>query len=178
MVAGTIVAGVKLASMFAPKILSLFGSDKSKDVEKISSTVMDIAKGFTGESDEDKVIKVLSSDPNLALKFQMAVMEDSHVSEKLAYQDRAGARQMYGLKNEQQDAIAQNVMKYNLVAVLFVLIAQGAAMVLLEDKGQLLALIGNAAGYITNSLLKERQDVISFFFSSSLGSKLKTLTGK
>lgn len=177
MVAPAIIAGIKLASAFAPKILGLFADEGDKTTQ-VSQLVMDVASRVTGEQDEDKAIAALNADPVMALQFKKAVMEDKHVADRLAYADRAGAREMYNTKNEQQDKIAQNVMMWNLPAVLLLLVLQGAAMVFLEDKAELMALIGNAVGYVTNSLLKERQDVISFFFSSSLGSKLKTMYNK
>lgn len=170
MVAPLVIAGVKLASAFVPQILGMFSD---KDSSKTVEAVMSAAQIITGTKDEDEALKILSSDPEKALEFQKALLDDKHIADRMQYADRSNAREMYMGKNEQQDLVAKNIMRWNLLAVILLLAGQGTAMIFLEGKAELMALIGNAVGYVTNSLLKERQDVISFFFSSSLGSRIK-----
>jgi len=95
-------------------------------------------------------------------------------------QDLANARDMYkSTDHEMADYVAQRVITYNLWVVMAALVIEILCVMYLEDK-VLIAIISGAVGGITTALLQERQQVINFFFGSSMGSKSKTklLNGK
>ena len=92
----------------------------------------------------------------------------------LEYQDRENARDMYkNTDHAMADEVARRVINYNLWVVLAALIIEIAVVIYIEDK-VLIAIISGAVGAITQALLQERQQVIAFFFGSSMGSKEKT----
>lgn len=57
---------------FAPTLAGLFGGPKAEDV---AAHVVGIAKTVTGQSAPEAALAALQSDPNLALQFQKAVLE-------------------------------------------------------------------------------------------------------
>lgn len=91
---------------------------------------------------------------------------------ELDYQDRAGAREMYKVENEMADSIAKRVIVWNLWIVFIALVIEILVVIYMEDK-TLIAIISSAIGGLTTALLQERQQVINFFFGSSIGSKNK-----
>lgn len=94
---------------------------------------------------------------------------------KMDLDDISNARDMYkSTDHEMADNVAQRVIKWNLWIILIALVVEVAFVILVEDK-VLIAIISSAVGGITTALLQERQQIINFFFGSSLGSKQKTL---
>ena len=71
------------------------------------------------------------------------------------------------------DEIAKKVISWNLWVVFLAIAVEIATVVLIDDK-VLIAVISGAIGGFTTALLQERQQVINFFFGSSLGSKNKS----
>lgn len=68
--------------------------------------------------------------------------------------------------------IARRVIKYNLWVVLLALAVEVACVIFMDEKS-LIAIISAAIGAIIQALLQERQQVINFFYGSSMGSKTK-----
>ena len=91
---------------------------------------------------------------------------------ELDYQDRAGAREMYKTENAMADQIAKRVIVWNLWIVFLAIVIEILVVIYMEDK-TLIAIISSAIGGLTTALLQERQQVINFFFGSSIGSKNK-----
>lgn len=91
---------------------------------------------------------------------------------QLDYQDRAGAREMYKEENQMADSIAKRVIVWNLWIVFIALVIEILVVIYMQDK-TLIAIISSAIGGLTTALLQERQQVINFFFGSSIGSKEK-----
>ena len=75
-----LATALSLAS-FAPDIIGLFTKDKGKS--ELVERVVNAAKNITGTEDEKQALEKISNDPKLALEFQKAVMEDSHVETRL-----------------------------------------------------------------------------------------------
>lgn len=160
-------------AQFAPDIIDAFsGDDSGKD--KMLKAAGSVAKKLTGLDSEKDAVDAISGSPELQLEFKKALMEDSHVAEKMRYADRAGARDMYKHSHQQQDKIATSVMSHNLWMVLALVGANVAIMVWVpNDYAAAMQGVGTLIGMVINALLKERQDVVGFFFGSSMGSKLK-----
>lgn len=161
-----------------PDLLGIFNDGDKTTMEKVGA----IAKEITGKPTVDEAEKALSSDPNLAFDFKLAVMENETVLEKLDETSRKRASAQYSQHHVQADAIADSIMKKNL-PVVFLLVMINALVVYaftyfaIEHIGQL-AVISNLIGVVIGSLIQERQQVVSFFFGSSLGSKLKSAIGE
>lgn len=161
---------------FVPDLIGLFDKDKSV-VEKVAG----IAKSITGAETVDQAEQALVADPALAYQFKLAVMENETVLEKLDEQSRQRASEQYSIHNEQADKIADSIMSRNLPTV-FALVVINAVVVYLfthyaaNQIGQV-AIISNLIGVVIGSLIQERQQVVSFFFGSSLGTKLQSVLG-
>ena len=176
-----VTAGLSLLQ-YVPEIVEAFTSDKEEVSEKLFKTgVRVIKENIPTEVRHDintnnpgAVVKALKESPDLALKFQQAVMEDKHVYDKMLLDNTKNARKMYSsVDNSTANSIGTKIIKENLWFIFALVTLQLLAMYFLKDEGQILALLGNTVGFVLNGLLKERQDVVNFFFGSSLGSKMK-----
>lgn len=88
--------------------------------------------------------------------------------------DVQSARNMYSsTDHDLADYVAKRVINYNLWVVLIAIIIEIISVIFIDDK-VLIAIISGAIGSATTALLQERQQVISFLFGSSRGSKEKT----
>lgn len=162
---------------FVPDVIDLFSSkNKSKDsVEVISN----IAKDLTGKDTVDEAEKVLSADPNLAYQFKLSVMEHDTILERLDEQSRTRAGEQYKSNHVQADKLADGIMTYNLIIIGVLAVINVLAVYFMTtnnvDNPALVAIISNLVGTIIGNLIAERQQVVSFYFGSSLGSKLKNM---
>jgi len=92
---------------------------------------------------------------------------------KMDLLDLSNARDMYKNGNNiMADSIANRVIKFNLWVVLIAIVIEIVSVIYIQDK-VLIAIISGAIGGVTTALLQERQQVINFFFGSSIGSKEK-----
>tara|TARA_R110002012_G_C11662463_1_gene612351 strand:+ start:1953 stop:2453 length:501 start_codon:yes stop_codon:yes gene_type:complete len=88
--------------------------------------------------------------------------------------DVQSARNMYSsTDHDLADYVAKRVINYNLWVVLIAIVIEIISVIFIDDK-VLIAIISGAIGSATTALLQERQQVISFLFGSSRGSKEKT----
>lgn len=160
---------------FVPDIIGLFDSKKGSAAKGISDKVVGIAESITGKQGNES-ISALDGDPELAYKFRVAVMADSHVKEQMQLDNTNAARDMYKVNPEQASKVAENIMKYNLVIVFLLVIINVIAVNHLKDDAAILAIVSNFIGIVMMALLQERQAVVNFFFGSSMGSKNKKST--
>ena len=161
---------------FVPDIIGwIKGSDSNSKF--VADKIINIAQKVTGASNKDYVESLLENDPAVQLEFQKAIMADRHVFDQLCLDNTKDARKMYENENTIADQIANSIIKINLFIVFCLVGFQVVAVIWLSDQAALLATVSNIIGIVIHALLKERQDVINFFFGSSLGSKLKTKLG-
>lgn len=131
------------------KAISIVGDVATGDVLGAVKTLIDKDEGITPEQQEQAY--------NLI---------------ELDYQDRASAREMYKDENQMADEIAKRVIVWNLWIVFLAIVIEILVVIYMQDK-TLIAIISSAIGGLTTALLQERQQVINFFFGSSIGSKNK-----
>lgn len=168
--------GTALAlARYIPDVIGLFSSKRGKQAQDAMSAVESVAEAITGKTGVEAV-SAIEADPELAYKFKVAVMADSHVSEQMQLEDRKDARESYKVHHEQADKIAAQIMNWNLPSLL-ALAALQIGVVIIAKKYDLdvtiVAIVSNILGLVINSLISERQSVVGFFFGSSLGSKMK-----
>lgn len=72
LILGMIPTAMKLAADFAPSIAGWLGGDKA---ESVAEEVVNIAQSITGTDSPDQAMEVLKKDPQLALKYQQAMMD-------------------------------------------------------------------------------------------------------
>lgn len=138
---------------------------------KVAPAVLDAI----GVGDIAKAIGIISDSPNNA----GLTKEEAHEFFKLAeleLKDIANARNMYtDTDNDTANFIAKRVINYNLWVVILAVNIEILTVIYMDDK-TLIAIVSSAVGAFTTALLQERQQIINFFFGSSLGSKKKTDT--
>ena len=147
----------------APKVLDGATDLLATAVPALSplNNLVDKAIGVAVENGDHKSVDVLTKE------------RDTYLDElELYYKDMESARLLYqNTGQEQADIIANNVIKYNLYIVLFMVIIQ--CVVILYVDGKVAAVITGVVGTVTGALIQERNTVINFFFGSSKGSKDK-----
>jgi|GEM_PF-2234136 len=127
------------------------------------------------ETDDQNVLAkaVEAATPDEMLKLNQA--NNNFVIRKLELQNEemASARKSYATNHKQADDIAKSVMRFNVIYVVLVALAQIAAITLTELPDAAVVVIGNVCGWIIKGLLDERIQVCGFYFGSSIGSKTK-----
>jgi uncharacterized membrane protein len=118
-------------------------------------------------SDEYKTLS--PEDQQLFIELHRQELEE--LDKRLA--DLANARDLYSDKNVMADEVAKRIINWNLPIIATMVLILIACIIYVPEK-TLLALISTAIGSVTGQLLSERQNIINFFFGSSLGSKQKT----
>jgi hypothetical protein len=144
------------------------------DSNPITSTIADMLG--LDLSDEDSLNNAafeILNDPQKRFEFEQKVLEHKQRVLELQAAEMNSARSMYKYENKQADSIAERVFKHNLIIVLLLVIIEIFSIKFLDPT--LLTIIGNIVGFVINSLLNERSQVIGFYFGSSLGSKAKEL---
>ena len=135
-------------------------------LDKIPSVLASAASGnWLGA-----VSTLIQKDPDISKEQELAIEK----AITLEYQDLADARDMYKTTgHEMTDHIAKNIIKLNLPTIIGLVLANVAAVMLLDGKGEVIAIVSNFIGIAIGNLFSERQSVVNFFFGSSVGSKLK-----
>lgn len=162
---------LSIASL-VPDVLKLFGKN---DDAKAAQKVVGIAKKITGVEDDSQLLEALSSNPDMVLQYKTALLNDKYVQDKIDLENVKSAREMHKENHKQADKIADGIMFWNLWFVAGLVCINLGVLYLFKDNSELLLMVGNILGFVINSLLQERQNVVNFFFGSSLGSKLKSL---
>lgn len=163
-----ILAALGLLTKVPKLIKAISGGNKG-----LAEKAIDIAKAVTGQKDEQHAVEALKADPELALKYELALLNDKHIPDEMDLENTKDARDMYKTTNhERADAIADHVMTYNL-PIIVVLVCLNIAVVNYIEGGALIAIASNFIGMAMKQLMSERQTVMNFFFGSSMGSKEK-----
>lgn len=163
---------------YVPDLVDAFSGKKEEMAPKLLNTARQAYSSVTGsptlDLTDEEIISGINTTSSMQVEFKKLVMEDKYFMAELALANTNAARDMYKeTAHRTADKIANKIMSENLWFVCGLFIVQVGAMYFFKDEGTILGLLGNAVGYITNSLLKERQDVSNFFYGSSLGSKMK-----
>jgi len=154
----------------------LKGSDNG--AAKLAGKVIEFAADATGYTTTDTVLDKLQANPAAMQAFKDNVLSNEHELKKLAFEDRKDARKMYQVHHGQADQIAERIMKWNLVAILALVIIQGLTYHFFKEQTELLMAVTSIISMAIKSLFDERKDVTGFFFGSSIGSKQKDLNNK
>jgi len=152
-----------------PKLIkAVKGGDKG-----LLGKAIDVAKVVTGTDNEDSAVAALNASPELRYEYEMALLADAHIPDRLDLENTQSAREVYKVHHEQADKIAESVMTWNLWLMGALTIANIGVVYFIKD-GALVAIASNLIGMIVNHLMSERKDVVNFFFGSSMGSKDKS----
>jgi len=124
------------------------------------NVLIDSAINAAQENDDEKAVVELSYE------------RDEYLKELDEYfEELKSARMLYETSYEQADKIANIVIRFNLLIVVFMVLMQCGVIIYID--GKVAAVITGVIGTVTGALLQERNTVINFFFGSSQGSKDK-----
>lgn len=136
---------------------------------EVSSKIVEIAGTVIGDDAAKDAAFVTAVQES---EVRALILEHESELMKLHLQDKSNARSMYKDKSSQADKVAHSIMVFNLPAIIALLLLNGAAVYYIENPAVAVA-IGNAIGASISFLWQERQQIVGFFFGSSLGSKAK-----
>lgn len=158
-----IALAAQLVPYLLPKVAKALGGDKA---EKVAETVVGIAEAVTGKKGQDAV-EAVKANPETALAYMRAQMDQEYRLEELVVDDRKDAR----LRD--RAFIADG--KWNFRADLMVLGCVVSLCYIVNEiagtqiKPEVLAIFNMAVG----ALLKMLGDAFAYEFGSSRGSKEK-----
>ena len=161
-----------------PSLINLFTGKESR-----ADSVINLAKqagellGLGTEASPDEVVKHLNTNPDAVVKlkeleYNAKALENEHLRKQIEEanrheeQKRGMAHETYRIKNDKQDRIAEQIIRFNL-PVIFLLVCINIALVyFLRDKeySTLIAIASNIIGVVIGNLMNERQAIINFFF--------------
>lgn len=163
-----------------------FCKNIAKDIPSLASDVLEIAtSGNPVMATMDKVGDLLRGKSDQDHKAKVALVELENNKRqwelevyRLESDDRARATQSYMAKGDMADEIAKSIIKRNLlyiaVLLIFNILFNFVSTLVIEDKTLAVSIgstIATAIGTVVGSLLQERNQVVGFFFGSSLKNK-------
>lgn len=162
-----IAAAIPSLIKLLPDVAGWFGGDKA---ENIATEVLDIASDVTGISDNSAALKAINSDPNVALKFQEAVMADKHRLDEIYLADKKDARDMQKEALRQEDTFSKRFVYYlasawSIFAMVYLI---GITFFIVPESAVRFA--DTTLGFLLGTIIS---GIIQFFFGSSKGSKDK-----
>ncbi len=122
---------------------------------------------------ESELVNNIAHSTRLKTEVKLRIMEKEHALIFAELKDVKSARDMYSNKNEMADKIANRIISINQWLVLLLIAANCAVATFVKDSSLAMTL-GSLISFSIGALWQERQQVIGFFFGSSLGSKLKS----
>ena len=140
---------------------------------KAAGKIVDVATAVTGAKSPEDAIKRIQADQDAANAVRQKLLEHQQELVRLQFQDLQNARAMYAQKSKMADRIAEHVIRWNLPAVVLLVVANCFVIMYIRNATIAVA-VGNIIGASIAYLWQERHQVITFFFGSSLGSKQKT----
>tara|TARA_R110000796_G_scaffold129685_2_gene245407 strand:+ start:38 stop:541 length:504 start_codon:yes stop_codon:yes gene_type:complete len=148
------------------------GSKAGKFLRTFTKKVLpNVLEAVVG-GDLAKAIGIISNDPENAGLSKNEAEEFFRLVE-LDLKEMANVRDMYkNTDHSVADFVAKKVINFNLWVVLGAILIEVLSVLYINDK-VLIAIISGAVGGVVTALLQERQQIINFFFGSSMGSKNK-----
>ncbi len=140
---------------------------------KLAKSVIDLAQSSTKENSPKKALVALQENSAMKKLFESKVLANQHELMTLAFADKQNARQMYQVHHEQNDRIAERIMKYNPLYIAICLLIQAFSLYFLRENPELLSLVTSILTMAIKSFFDERKEVCCFHFGSSMGSKQK-----
>ena len=171
-----IPVAASLVANYLPDLLKLFGNEKQA---KVAEVVVNIAKQVTGKDTPDEAAKAIAADPNLALQFKQAVLNQQTELERIALQ-----RETLYVGDVQDARRYRDSQTFKLAIAVLISFAAIMGLVLYGvywvittenkiDNGVFTAVVGLVSA-IVGYFSANAQQVVSFFFGSSHGSVSKS----
>lgn len=156
--------------------------DFLKKIGPVGGKILSTVGTITGVPGLKEIGKLIDNDPELTPEQKAEarhILDQDFEREKLYLADKSDSRDMYTDDNgskEQVNKLSDSIMKWNLWAICG-LVLVNIALILGAEKLELPAVVivptANIIGMVMMALMKERDQVVGFFFGSSIGSKNK-----
>lgn len=180
------IALAELAGNLAPTIAGWLGGSKAQDV---ATKVVDVAKAVTGQPTGDTALAAIQADPNLAMQFQKAVMDQQVQLARISGQidqarmtyekdiytaeaaDRDSARRLAAQQpNDWVRPTVTVVLLIGCLAVVFLMLDGRAAQVMKDPTAA--GTLGIVIGYLFNEL----KTALGFYFGMTKDASTQTQT--
>lgn len=139
---------------------------------KTAETIGAIAQAAMKTSSPEAALVELRKDPAKALLLRDKLEQREHELILAGLDDVKSAREMYTEQHDMADHVARKVIRQNHLIVLLLIVANSAVALFVKESGLALAL-GSLISASVGALWQERQQIIGFYFGSSLSSKTK-----
>lgn len=150
-----------------PDAVGWLGGDKA---EKAADDMLGIAKNVTGLGTKDEALGAIQSDPDTALKFKMAVMNDKYRFDEMYLADKANARDMQKEALKQEDKFSKRFLYYLASAWSIFAMSYITAISFITIPETSIRFVDTITGFLLGTIVS---GIIQFFFGSSKGSKDK-----
>jgi hypothetical protein len=148
------------------------GTNIGNFIRGVKKKVLPSVLNAVGVGNFAEAIGIISNDSNNAGLSREEAEEFFRLVE-LDLKEMANVRDMYkNTDHSVADFVAKKVINFNLWVVLGAILIEVLSVLYINDK-VLIAIISGAVGGVVTALLQERQQIINFFFGSSMGSKNK-----
>ena len=148
----------------------------AKNTIPLGDTLVDVIDG----GDPTQIIDAVTKEPNMSQEHKDILIkeaQDELERDKMDAEDRKDARANYDKSKQQADRLSNQIMTWNLWGILGLLLVNIGVLIASkkwEFDESIVLIVGNLIGIVSQALLAERGQVVSFYFGSSLGSKRKT----
>lgn len=145
--------------------------------EQVSRRIVETAQSVVGGKSPTEILKRVEQETESAsqtrAQIRALIIGQETDLLKLAAADTIDARALYRQKSTQANRIATSIMRFNLPAIILLIAGNGGALYYINNPTVAVA-IGNLIGASIASLWQERQQIMGFFFGTSLSSQEKT----
>ena len=140
---------------------------------KAARRMIELAQAATGAGSPEEIELRIRNDVEAKMDARRELQRHEQELTQLHLADVRDARAMYGSsKSDMADRLANRIMSWNLPAIV-TLVAGNCAVVYTIENPTIAVALGNIIGASITYLWQERQQVVGFFFGSSVGSKDK-----
>lgn len=175
-----IAAAIPMLAELIPDAIGWFAGDKA---ESAAEEVLGIASQVTGIGNKDEALEAIKADPEVALKFKIAVMNDKHRLDEMFLADRKDAREMQEVALEQDDPFSKRFLYYFAIGWSLFAAAYMTAITFIPITDAAEGYANTILGFLLGTAVSA---ILQFFFGSSQGSKdknkivegFKSFTGK
>ena len=142
---------------------------------KAAKRMIELAQAATGAGSPEEIELHIRNDVEAKMDARRELQRHEQELTQLHLADVRDARAMYSnskSKSDMADKLANRIMSWNLPAIV-ALVAGNCAVVYTIENPTIAVALGNIIGASITYLWQERQQVVGFFFGSSVGSKDK-----
>ena len=162
-----LMAAIPSLIKLLPDVAHFFGGDKA---EKMADEVLNIASSVTGISDKNEALAAINTDPNVALEFQKAVMNDKYRLNEMFLADKKNARDMQVTALKQDDLFSKRFIYYFAIGWSLFAAAYMAAVTFIPIPESAQSFANTSHGFLLGTAVS---GILQFFFGSSKGSSEK-----